>query len=61
MLKCQKEYIVHNHVFAQTIDVLYHLVVYGYYNSMSDCDDVLKPLLAILDSMWSTICGIACT
>ena len=50
-LRCEKDFIAHNQVIAQIVDVLRHLVIYGYYDSMKDCEEVIDPLLMMLESM----------
>ena len=50
VLYCDKERIIHNEVLAQILDVLSHLVNYGYYDSMSDIEEILTPLVSMLES-----------
>lgn len=45
-----KEHISHNEVLTQILDVLYHLVNYGYYDSTSDVQAILTPLVTMLTS-----------
>lgn len=45
---CDKEHIAHNEVLAQIMDVLYHLVNYGYYDSTADMEAIVTPLIAML-------------
>ena len=48
-MRCEKEHIVHNEVIAKILDVLCHLVNYGYYDSMADVEEVLTPLVTMLE------------
>ena len=50
ILHCDKEHIAHNKVLAQSLDVLSHLVNYGYYDSMSDIEEILEPIMSMLES-----------
>ena len=43
-----REHIIHNEVLAQILDVLCHLVNYGYYDSAADVEAILGPLTAML-------------
>ena len=49
VLVCDEEHIAHNEVLAQILDLLCHLVNYGYYDDQGDIDDVLHPLFELLN------------
>ena len=36
-------------MFAQVLDVLGYLVRFGYYDSEDDIDEIIKPLIGVLD------------
>ena len=46
---CDDQHIPHNEVLAQILDLLCHLVNYGYYDDQQDISDVLIPLFELLD------------
>ena len=48
-MKCDEQHIPHNEVLAQILDLLCHLVNYGYYDDQKDINELLTPLFKLLD------------
>ena len=48
-MKCDDQHIAHNEVLAKILDLLCHLVNYGYYDDQEDIDELLTPLFELLD------------
>ena len=46
---CDDQHIPHNEVLAKILDLLCHLVNYGYYDDQKDINAVLGPLIELLD------------
>ena len=57
MIECDEQHIAHNEVLAQILDLLCHLVNYGYYDDQEDIDVILVPLFELLDGRSDTING----
>ena len=49
VLVCDVQHSNYNEVLAQILDLLCHLVNYGYYDDQSDINDLLDPLFELLD------------
>ena len=49
VLVCDVQHSIYNEVLAQILDLLCHLVNYGYYDDQSDINDLLDPLFELLD------------
>lgn len=49
MLSCTTEKGDENHVLEQVLEVLSYLVRYGYYDDIGDVNEVMIPLIRLLD------------